>query len=49
MALDSPVAPASSPLSSAGNRRSRRAWLGLCSKYSMKARWPQQTNAAARE
>ena len=49
MALDSPVAPASSPVNRRGNRRSRSGWLGLCSRYSMKARWPQQTNAAANE
>ncbi|MCY1558018.1 hypothetical protein D9M68_949170 [compost metagenome] len=49
MALDSPVAPANSPVNRRGSRRSRRGWLGLCSRYSMKARWPQQTKAAANE
>ncbi|MNE17481.1 hypothetical protein D3C80_1104640 [compost metagenome] len=49
MALDSPVAPASWPLSRSGSRRSRSPPLGLCSRYSIKARWPQNTKAAARE
>ena len=49
MALDSAVAPASSPRSSGPVQSRASAWFGLCSRYSMKTRWPQATKAAATE
>ena len=49
IALDKPVAPASLPASRPGSARSARPVLGLCSRYSMKARWPQNTKAAVSE
>jgi hypothetical protein len=49
IAFDKPVAPARSPLTNLAIQRSANTSFGLCSKYSMKVRWPQNTNAAVSE
>ena len=49
MALDSPVAPATRPSSRSGSSRARNSRFGLCSRYSMKVRWPQNTKPAVSE
>ena len=46
MAFDRPLAPACVPASRPGKRRSASARFSLCSRNSMKQRWPQKTKAA---